>query len=132
MHLIDTCIRFSAGAISTKEEVDLVITISRVWVSIFGPMTTLCQDEETGTRGQCALDWALATGVHLKFKAPRQKALLVERHNEIFRKGLHRTESQLLKESVRATFEQVLATVLFMENSLTVVNSSIPCQALFG
>ena len=58
VHLIDTCIRFSAGAISTKEEVDLVITISRVWVSIFGPMTTLCQDEETGMKGQCALDRA--------------------------------------------------------------------------
>ena len=84
-------------------------------------------------RGQCAMDWASATGVHLKFKAARQKAWLVERHNEILRKGLRCTESQLIKESVRATFdEQVLATVFFMKNSLTVVNSSNSYQALFG
>ena len=131
-HLIDTCIRFSAGAVTTKEEVDLVTTIAKVWISIFGPMTVLCLDEETGMRGQCAMDWALAVGVHLKFKAPRQKAWLVERHNEIIRQGLHRTESQLRKEDIRATFDQVLATTIFMKNSLTVINSSTPYQALLG
>ena len=83
-------------------------------------------------RGQCALDWALALGINLKFKAPRQKAWLVERHNEIIRRGLHRTESQLLKESIRCTFEQVLYIVFFMKNSLTVVNTSTPYNALLG
>ena len=59
-------------------------------------------------RGQAAIDWAATNGVHLRFKAPRQKAWIVERHNEIFRRGLHGTESQLKREDVKVPFEQVL------------------------
>ena len=69
-------------------------------------MTVLCQDEEKGMRGQCAMDWALAEAVDLELKAPREKAWLVERHHEITCKGLHRTESQLLKENLRATLSR--------------------------
>ena len=89
-------------------------------------------DVESGMKGQCAMDWAAAHGIHLKFKAPRQKAWIVERHNALIRNGAHRTEQQLIKEEVRCTFEQVLAIVTFMKNALTVINSSTPYQALFG
>ena len=37
-------------------------------------------------------------GSDRNFKAHRQKAWIVERHNEILRQGIHRTEDQLLKE----------------------------------
>ena len=69
-------------------------------------MTTLTLDEETGMRGQVALDWAATNGVNLRFKAPRQKAWIVERHNEIVRRAVHTTEDQLVKEDIRVPFEQ--------------------------
>jgi len=131
-HLICACIRWSATGLTTKEEVELCKCISRIWISWAGPMGTLVTDVESGLSGRCAMDWALANGVNIKFKAPRQKAWIVERHNEILRRGLHGTESQLKKESLTASFEMVLAQVTFMHNSLTVINSSTPYQALLG
>jgi len=95
-------------------------------------MTTLTLDEETGMRGQAAFDWASTAGVHMKFKAPRQRAWIVERHNEIIRHGLHTTEQQLIKEGSRCTFVYALAIVLFMKNSLTVINNHTPYQGLLG
>ena len=98
VHLIDVCIRWSATRIvETKEEEELTKAISDMWITIFGPMETLTQDEETGMRGQHAAEWAASNEIGLKFKAPRQKAHIVERHNKILRDGLHLTEAQLGK-----------------------------------
>ena len=69
----------------------------------------------------------------LRFKAPRQKAWVVERGNEIIRQGLHKTETQLIKEGLtHIPFECVLSVVVFMKNALTVINTSTPYQALLG
>ena len=132
MHLICACLRFSVTGITTKEETQITMNISQRWIAIFGPMTVLVLDEETGMRGQHAMDWALSQGVHLRFKAPRQKAWIVERGNEILRQGLHRTESQLIKEALLACFETVLAIVTFMKNALTNINGSTPYNGVLG
>ena len=132
MHLICACLRFSVTEVTTKDELSLTMNISSRWISIFGPMTVLVLDEETGMRGQHAMDWALSQGVHLKFKAPRQKAWIVERANEIIRQGLHKTEQQLIKECLKALFEVVLAIVTFMKNALTNINGSTPYQGILG
>ena len=55
-------------------------------------------DQETAMTGRAAMDWAVQNSVSLRFKAPRQKVWLVERHNEIIRQALHRTEEQMKKE----------------------------------
>ena len=90
VHLVCSCIRWSAGCVvPNKEEETLMTAISRIWISIYGPMETLVMDEETGMRGRCVMDWAEANTVGLKYKAPRQKAWIVERHNELIRHGLH-------------------------------------------
>ena len=68
----------------------------------------------------------------MKYKAPRQRAWLVERHNGILREAMHRTEQQCKKEGLIATVEQVLATVVLMHNSLICINNSTPYQALLG
>ena len=68
----------------------------------------------------------------MKYKAPRQRAWFVERHNGILREALRRTESQCKKEDLIATIEQVLAIVVFMHNSLICINNSTPYQALLG
>ena len=132
-HLVDCCIRWSAtGECESKEEEELTRKISTIWISIFGPMETLTLDEEAGMRHRHAVDWAEVNNIGLKFKAPRQKAWLVERHNELLRRGLHLTESQMVKEGIVMVFAIVLSIVTFMKNALTVVNTSTPYQALFG
>jgi hypothetical protein len=133
MHLIDACVRWSAALESvSKEEIELTIRISTCWIAIFGPMQTLVLDEEGGMRGRCALDWAEANNIGLKYKAPRQKAWLVERHNELLRRGLHTTETQMVKEGIVLPFPVILSIVLFAKNSLTVINDSTPYQAVMG
>ena len=78
------------------------------------------------------MDWAAENGIHLRFKAPRQKAWIVERHNEIWRRACHNTEAQLIREDIKVPFEQVAATVTFMKNSLTVIGNSTPYQGVLG
>ncbi len=95
-------------------------------------MTSLVLDEETGMRGQATMDWASTNGINMRFKAPRQKAWIVERHNEILRQALHATESQLKSEGIKVPFEQVLAIVTFMHNALIVINGATPYNAVIG
>ena len=40
-HLIDGCISFSRTGLTTKTEEALTQFIGQVWISLFGPMTTL-------------------------------------------------------------------------------------------
>ena len=67
-----------------------------------------------------------ANNIGLKFKATRQKAWLVEWHNELLRHGLHLTESQMIKEGIVMSFSVILALGAFMKKALTV---AIPYQA---
>ncbi len=45
-HLIDSCLRFSQGGITRKDEISLCTCIGRVWIAILGPMITLVLDED--------------------------------------------------------------------------------------
>ena len=117
--------------VETKEEVEPTKAISEMWFTIFGPMETLTQDE-TGMRGQHASEWAASNEIGLKFQAPRQKAHIVERHNKILRDGLHFTEAQLEKETIKAPLTVVLAQVTFMKNALTTIHESTAYHALLG
>ena len=134
VHLVDACVKFSGTrVVKSKEEIELTKAISETWVWMFGPMSVLVLDEETGMRGQHAFDWALANRIELKFKAPNQKAWIAERGNELIRQALHKTESQMLKEDLRQSqFESTLAIVTFMKNALTVINKSTPYNAVLG
>ena len=133
VHMIDVSTRWAMTQIvPNKEEETLCLVISTLWVSIVGPMSTLVVDHETALQGLYATDWAASQGVALKYKAPRQKAWVVERHNEMLRTGVHTTETQSLKEGIHLPFECTLAIVTFSLNSLTVINTSTPYQAVLG
>ena len=133
LHLIDAGIRFSATcAILNKDEVTLTTQIGKIWVSPFAPMKTMVQDQESGMRGQCAMDWASSLGIELKYKAPGQAAWIAEKHNDLKRRALHKTESQLIKESLVTTFDHALCIVTFMQNALINIKGRTPYQALIG
>ena len=63
-----------------------------------------------------------ASQVTDKYNAFRQKAWLVERHNEILRQGLHRTDTQIMEESLVCSFHTVLGLVTFMHSALESIN----------
>ena len=132
LHLIDVATRWAmAKIIGSKEEAVICAAISEVWVAIFGPTVTLVCDEESGMFGVAASDWASRNMVTLKFKAPRQKVWIIERHNAMLR-DIHKTESQCAKEGIHVPLECTLATNVFGLNSLTVINTSTPYHAVLG
>ena len=133
-HVIDVCTRFAQTGLlpKGKDEIALTTCISRIWLAIFGPMTTLVVDGEAGLSGRFAADWASANGITIKIKALRQKALIIERHNALLRDGLHHTELQLQKEGIFSPFEATLSITTFSLNALTVINTSTPYQAAIG
>ena len=133
LHLVDVAVRWGLAAVAEdKTEETLCRTISTMWVSIFGPMQLLVIDHEAGMTGFFAADWASSQGISFKFKAPRQKAWIVERHNELLRNGIHTTETQCLKEGIYNAFESTVAIVNFSLNALTVINTSTPYNAVLG
>ena len=133
IHLIDCCIRWSACLkIASKSVKDLLDGISLAWVNVFGGMQTLTLDGEIGMRGKDVDDWAMYNQVTLKYKAPHQKAWLVERHNALIRAALQRAEAQVIKESRCISFTTVLGLVTFMRNAFVCINNRTPCQALLG
>ena len=56
----------------------------------------------------------------------------MEEHDDLLRRALHVTGTQLVKEELQTTFDHVLSIVVFMHNCLTVINGHTPCQALCG
>ena len=133
VHMIDYCIRWSACTmVRSKTTKDLLSAISSSWVSIFGNMQVLTLDGEIGMRGKDVDDWAMYNQVTLKYKAPHQKAWLVERHNALIRSALQRAETQVTKESLCVSFNVVLGLVTSMHNALVSINNYTPYQALLG
>ena len=90
--MINACIRYFRTGASTKYEQTLINRIAELWLSVFGPPKAIVLDQEAGLRGDLAIRWAQKWEFHFVYKAPRQKAWIVERHNDIIRCGLHSTE----------------------------------------
>ena len=133
LHFIDCCIRLSARIKSqSKSTRDLLDGISLAWVNVFGGVQTLILDGETGMRGRAVDAWAIYNQITLKYKAPHQKAWLVERHDALIRSAVQRAESQVIKESFCISFTIVLGVVTFLHNALVCINQHTPYQALLG
>ena len=104
VHMIDCCIILSACTISpSKRTTDLLDCISGSWIDVFGNMKVLTLDGETGMKGKDVDDWAMYSQTTMRYKAPHQKAWLVERHNALIRNALQKAESQVIKESLCIT-----------------------------
>ena len=99
---------------------------------MLGDMQTLTLDGETGMNGKEVDDWAMYNQIPMKYKSPRQKAWLVERHNASIRFVLQRVATQVIKESLWVNFNTMFALVTFMHNALVCINQHIPYQALLG
>ena len=81
----------------TRSTRDLLDCISIAWINAFVGMNVLTLDGETVMRSKDVDDLAMYHQVISKYKAPHQKAWLVERHNALIRQGLQRAETQVIK-----------------------------------
>ena len=77
-------------------------------------------------RGKEIDDYATYSRVTMRYKAPRQKSWLVERHNALIRSALQRAEAQVIKESLRISFATVLGLVAVMQNAFVSINNHTP------
>jgi len=134
LHLVDSCIKWSsAGIMPSRSTADLLSTIGRIWISLFGPMQTLVFDHESGIDTETAGTLLSRSGIRLTLKAPRQHAQIVERHHEVLRQVLHRIESQLSSEGLDYPFELILADALFAKNAILSSSGGVSAyQALLG
>eukprot|EP00971_Amphidinium_carterae_P338356 6475627-Amphidinium_carterae.1 len=133
VHFIDAATRYSQAAVlSSRTEQCLCSAISDKWISIFGCPRVIESDSETGLVGQYAANFAEAAGFEWMHRPPRAKAAIVERHHEILRQSLHKTELQMQQEHRELEFNQVLALVIAAKNNLTMIAGVTPHQAVFG
>eukprot|EP00971_Amphidinium_carterae_P351093 6491908-Amphidinium_carterae.1 len=134
LHAIDVASRFSMAQICpTRSERDLCSCFDSMWIAYFGPPNYLIIDEETGFHAsRYAADWAQRQHMQLKFKAPRQEAAIIERHNQILRQQLHVIETQLQQEGQMVPLQQTLSQALFAKNSLTTHQGLSPYNAVMG
>ena len=73
MHLLDRCTRWHAGRpVNSKAEQELLDAIHTIWISVFGPMTTLYFDGEAGLSTDSAKQHLKRLGIDLKVRAPGQ------------------------------------------------------------
>ena len=95
-------------------------------------MYILTLDGEIGMMAKDVDDWATYSQVTLQYKAPYQKAWLVERHNVLIRAALQRAGSQVIEESLCISFHTVLGLFTFMRNAFVCINNHTPYQVLLG
>eukprot|EP00971_Amphidinium_carterae_P113867 2256399-Amphidinium_carterae.1 len=130
LHMVDMATRFSVTCVlASRSEQDLCTAISISWIAVFGVPSTLVSDEESGLHGAYTADFAERNGFQLRFKAPRQEAAVAERHNQMLRDQLHRTESQMILEGKTAPFAQTLALVTHVKNAVTTIAGHSPHNA---
>eukprot|EP00971_Amphidinium_carterae_P018911 372341-Amphidinium_carterae.1 len=133
LHIIDVATRYTqAILLPDRSEQALRTALSRSWIAVFGVPRCIVVDEECSAHSSGTAEWAEYVGTQLAFKAPRQEAWIIERHNALLRDTLHRMESQCLHEGRHPPFEDVLCLAISAKNSLTSYQGYSPQQAVLG
>merc|ERR1711884_537346 len=79
-----------------------------------------------------ASQWASRNQLQLVQRAKHKKAWVAERHNEILRHALHKTQTQLAAEGISIKFSFVLADATYAKNALLTIGEGTPYIALYG
>eukprot|EP00438_Fugacium_kawagutii_P035880 Skav204682 [mRNA] locus=scaffold1284:96116:106049:- [translate_table: standard] len=132
-HLICCGTRWHAATvIQSKQEQELLTALNRTWVSIHGPMQQLISDGESGLTSERVQALLRRQGILVKVRAPGQHARFIERRGAILRVTLHCLDSQLMREGILSSMEDLLAEAVFAGNSLVHVGGVTPYQCIYG
>ena len=134
LHMLDTCIRWSAAMIIDSKETDELLNgMDKLWFQQFGSPQELVGDRESGIAvPESSASFLERRGIKLTLKARSQHAFMIERHNEILRQQVHRCDEQATSDGLRVSFANVLSESVFAKNSLFVCGGFTPYEALYG
>ena len=133
VHLCDEATRFSmAEVIKTKEPTDILSGIKKAWVRVFGVPQLFISDSEGALGSEEASIWAERLGNSFKLLPKGSHATIVERHHETLRQLIHRIASQLKRENIVMSMEDICAEALVAKNCLLVINGVAPLHCSFG
>ena len=132
-HIIDRCIRFSAGKeVENKEAATLIEAYKTTWFQLFGPFTKLYSDGETGLTSADSVAALKRLGTELMIRAPRQHARTAESRQSMLRHVMHLTEEELKRHNITMTFTELYAEALFVVNAFSNYGGATPMNALTG
>jgi hypothetical protein len=99
LHVIDECIRWSAGmAIASKKPADILSGLIFVWFRIFGPPGLVIADKEGALLSEEASICFERWGTTYRPKPVGSHATMVERHHEIVRQTFHKVNRKLYQK----------------------------------
>ena len=133
LHMIDSCIRWSAAQVIPSREFDAIMTgMELIWFRQYGFPQELVSDREGALDTDAAAGELEKRHVKLTLRARYQHAGIVERHNELLRRQIHYIDAQATADGVRTDFPGILAEALFAKNALFTCGGFSPYEALFG
>ena len=133
LHLICECIKWTvAVTIADKHVSNIVSAITQHWFRQFGAPDMLIWDGEGAMNSDEARIWATRWNLDLVMRPKDKKAWIAERHHEILRVQLHKTQSQLASDNINLDFEQVLAEAVLAKNCLLSTGEGSPYLSLYG
>ena len=126
-HLLDEAIRWTAAVtMPDKFATSIIEAIATTWIRPYGPMRVLIADGESGLASEETAQWLDRVNVELKTKAPGEHATMVERHHELLRRIILRTEAQVKEEGITVPFSVIIAECVLAKNTLTAVAGQTP------
>ena len=132
-HLLDEAIGWTAAVtMPDKTPTSIIEAIATTWFRQHGLMRILIADGESGLASEEVAQWLDRISVELKIKAPGEHATMVERHHELLRRIILRTEAQLKEEGITVLFPVIIAECVPARNTVTTVARQTPYWALYG
>ena len=133
LHLIDEYIRWTvAEEVSGKDVATLLEAITCRWIRPFGAPEMMIWDGETSLSSDEAKVWADRWNIELIIRPKDKKAWIAERHHEILRQQLHKTQSQLAADGIKLPFKSMLAECELAKNALLSTGQGTPYVSLYG
>ena len=133
LHLVDECIRWTvAEELAGKDHNTILEAVTCRWIQQYGAPEMMIWDGETSISSDEAKIWADRWNIELVIRPKDKKAWIAERHHEILRTQLHKTQSQLAADRIRVPFKATLAESVLAKNALLSTGHGTPYVSLYG
>ena len=119
----------AAVPMSDKIPTSMTEAIATTWIRQHGPIPILIADGESGLASEEVAQWLERVSAELKTMAPGENATMVERHHELLRRIILRTEAQFKEEGISVPFSVIITECVLAKNTLTVVAGQTPYRA---
>jgi hypothetical protein len=107
-HMIDEATRWtSAWLVRSRRASDILSSITRNWIRIFGAPQVFISDKEGAVDSEKGSIFFERWNIQPHLKPKGSHANIVERHHELLRQQIHKISSQLRHENLSVDFEEI-------------------------